>query len=282
MTDLGASTQHAGYLRCARFLCAQALHEGGFAFDGRREGVLSCYTSLFALLLARGRLPPGAEAAPDLDAALRASLAWLERYQAVALRGADLRSAEAATWDDGYLRHRYGGCFADTSCLTGVVRCGHALCTAAERSALVPALVPALREYLLERRLFQTGSGGVIPLWSKRGDTKRADQWLRITYPHYYHVDLVHALQFVAESGPYDPRMRPAIEVLLEAQLKEDALKGEQGLWPLQHKMRREFVHTPERVHQRKGSLWATYLVLRTLKPIYHVRGASDCASTTP
>ncbi len=250
LTDLGATADLEAWASCADFLHENAVHEGGFAFDGRRDGVLSCYTGIFASLLLRGAdrrvCSPGATR-EKFRADAHACLDWLEAYQSVRYRERDFRDSRAAEWGS-YLERRFGGCFAATSCLSGVVRAGEALLLG-ERLALLPAI----REYLLERHVYQRRDGGVIPLWSKRAvDEARAAAWLSSSFPLYYHVDLLEALHVVTASGGYDPRLTDAVLLVCGKRLAD-------GTWSLEHKTRNEFMYAPDRVSRKRGSRWATF-----------------------
>ena len=103
-------------------------------------------------------------------------------------------------------------------------------------------------EYLLERRLFRRKSTGEV-----------IDQaWLRFSFPHWYHYDVLWALDYLRDAGARpDDRMAEAISIV------EERRDGD-GRWPL------ESVHAGEAHLQMEGeegspSRWNTLRALRVL-----------------
>ena len=259
LNDLGGGPGILAWDRAAEFLCQHARVDGAFSIDGRTTGVLSCYTSIFAKVLARARRDGVGkrELTPQLRAAFEGALAWLERFQQVRRRGVQLRRAPLEIFEER-LATRYGGCFAATTCFTGLVRAAEAFVGANRQCELLQEI----REDLLRRKLFMTSRGSVLPLTSHaEAAPDKISAWLRIQYPTGYHVDLVEVLDVVAASGRYDARMEPALCHLFAQQLPD-------GSWPLQAKAKLPGLHAPERVNQRRGSPWATFRVLSALRRV--------------
>ena len=103
-------------------------------------------------------------------------------------------------------------------------------------------------EYLLERHLFRRRSTGeLINL-----------DWLRFSFPHWYHYDVLRALDYLRSTGAAaDERVGEAIEVVRSN-------RGTDGRWPLQN------VHAGEshlEMEDREGdaSRWNTLRALRVL-----------------
>jgi len=110
--------------RALDFLSRNAVVDGGGSIYGTRDSVVPCYTGMMARLLVRaGR----AEAAMPL-------LQWIVRYQPVVYGGVVYHEPAGPLWGE-YLRKRYGGCMAATTCLLGLVPAVSAL-TAARRAGL--------------------------------------------------------------------------------------------------------------------------------------------------
>lgn len=139
--------------------------------------------------------------------------------------------------------------------MTGVVRAAQAVPASSD-------VAKAARAFLLQRELFLTSSGRVLPLVSKADadDEKRA-HWLKIHHPIAYHVDLVEVLHVVTQAGTWDVRMRRAVDGLLAKQLDD-------GTWPLEAKGKQPGLVPLERINRRKGSAMATVRVLEALAPL--------------
>ncbi|WP_246169104.1 hypothetical protein [Actinotalea subterranea] len=223
LAELGAASGPA-WDAAARFLAARGTTDGGvFSRDGRRDGVLACYVGIAATTyLLGGR--------PDLAAP---QVAWILRHQDVREHGVS-RRGDVEPYHPA-LSHRYGGCFASTSCLVGVVKAGRALelwrrtgqtGTAAltgTDARDVDELLGVIRDALLARSLMRTGDGRVLPLGVPPA---RADEWLVPTFPVDWRTDLVEVLGLAARTGPYDERLQPAVDLLT-------ALQRPDGGWPL-------------------------------------------------
>ena len=94
-----------------------------------------------------------------------ALLDWIVRYQPVVFGGIGYHQPPEPMWGE-YLRHRYGGCMASTTCLLGLVPTLSAL-VIAERAGLPVAARPqltAMRRLLIDRRVLFARSGTVLPL----------------------------------------------------------------------------------------------------------------------
>lgn|GEM_PF-1921689 len=252
LTDLGGGPPCAAWAKAHRFLADHAVVDGGFSFTGERAGVLSCYTGLCASMLQAAQEQHRVD--DDVEHTRLQLVAWLHTHQQVQRRG-DSRRAQTPEVFHPSLATRYGGCFASTSCFTGVVR-------AAQASPPDSDVVQAARAFLLERRVMQTSAGRILPLVSKpSADDETRAQWLKIHHPVGYHVDLLEALQVVTSTGAWDARMQPAVAHVLQQQLDD-------GTWPLQAKAKQPGLWALERVNRRRGSPTATVRVLEALAPV--------------
>ena len=236
LAELGLDDTHLDWHRAAEFLAAHShTDQEALSLDGARGGVLSCYVGIAGeTYLLGGR--------PDLA---RAQVDWIVRYQDVRTGGGARRREPAETWDE-HLRTRYGGCLSDTTCLIGLVKTGRALAAwdRHEPDARARELVSAMREVYLERRLMHRSDGGIVPIGVFNG---APDRWLEPTFPLDWHTDLIEVLDFVARSGPPDPRMQPAIDRLVSLRLPD-------GSWPLRHSYRPPELPATERRSKRSGS----------------------------
>ena len=103
-------------------------------------------------------------------------------------------------------------------------------------------------EYLLERRLFRRKSNGEVI----------DPRWLRSSFPHWYHYDVLRALDYLRHAGVEpDERIAEAIELV-------ESARDPDGRWPLQD------VHAGEahfEMEEGEGtpSRWNTLRALRVL-----------------
>ena len=103
--------------------------------------------------------------------------------------------------------------------------------------------------YLLERRLFRRKSTGEVI----------DPAWLRFSFPHWYHYDVLRALDYLrAAAVEPDDRIAEAVGVV-------EASRAPHGTWPLQN------VHEGESHFKMEGlegtpSRWNTLRALRVLK----------------
>ena len=74
--------------------------------------------------------------------------------------------------------------------------------------------------YLLERRLFRRKSTGEVI----------DETWLRFSFPHWYHYDVLRALDYLRDAGhdPRDERLAKAIGVV-------EGRRDAEGRWPLEN-----------------------------------------------
>lgn len=136
--------------RALDFLARTAVVDGGGSIYGTRDSVVPCYTGMLARLLVRaGRVQ---EAAP--------LLAWIIQHQPVAFGDLAYHTPQGPLWGD-YLRHRYGGCMATTTCLLGLVPAISALVSARQAGLGVEAepQLRAMRSLLIDRRVMFGRSG---------------------------------------------------------------------------------------------------------------------------
>ena len=104
-------------------------------------------------------------------------------------------------------------------------------------------------EYLIQRRLFRRKSTGEVI----------DPGWLRFSFPHWYHYDILRALEHLRDAGhdPGDERIAEAIGVV------ED-MRDPDGQWPLQNVHAGE-AHLQMEVGQGTPSRWNTLRALRVL-----------------
>jgi hypothetical protein len=243
-TEIGVEADHPGLARALDFLQTQALMDGGMSIDGRHDGVLACYTGIIADTMLRAGRPETA-AGP---------LQWITTFQQVRYAGRDYLGEERPVWGD-YLKTRYGGCFAGTSCLIGVIKAGVALARAGDEAG--SRLRTAMRDLLADRRLFQRRDGTVIPLGAKRDAVRPArERWLLPAFPLSYQTDLLEVAQLAAELGVPDERMAPALDRLATWRLPD-------GTWPMLRRCSADTWYQPERPAPGAGSYWITLRMLR-------------------
>lgn len=237
--DLGLSWLPQ-WVRAIEFLAARAQWKGIFSVDGARSGVLSCYVGMAgSLYLAGGRR--------DLA---EPQIRWIEQYQDVRRHGEPQRSPPAHRFYE-CLETGHGGCMTSTTCAIGLIKTGKALRTwvaggFADRVA--GELVQAIRESFLERNLFQTSDGSILPLGER---VSHAADWLEPTFPLDWRTDLIEVIDFVNHTGPADVRMQAALDELAARQLDDHT-------WPLRRVFRPMHLPALERRSRRCGSPYVT------------------------
>ncbi len=223
--------------RALDFLTGTAVVDGGGSVFGTRESVLSCYTGMLALLFLRaGR----SEAAVPL-------LEWIQRYQPVRF-GDRTYYRPRAEWGD-YLRHRYGGCMAATTCLLGLVPTMTALAEG-RRAGLASESgqqVDAFRALLEERRLMFGRGVEVIPLSGRTKKDPSGTRWLLPAFPLNYVFDLIALVEAGRCLGVPWAAMSEATGLIWSWQLAD-------GGWPMLGTRRIEPVYRPEPVGRSRQS----------------------------
>lgn len=215
---------------------ADAAVAGGASIDGTPRSVLCCYTGMLARLMIRaGRL--------DVAEGL---LGWIVAHQEVAYGGVIYRPAPHV-WGD-YLRVRYGGCLASTTCLLGVAAAASAAVWArrAGMRVEVEPLIAATRDLLTDRRV-AFGRTGVIPLAGSTKADPTGTRWLAPACPLDYVVDLVELLQVAADVGVPAEAMADALALLETWRLPD-------GGWPMAGRRRLPFAYHPEPVSRHSSS----------------------------
>ena len=104
-------------------------------------------------------------------------------------------------------------------------------------------------QYMLERRLFRRKTNGeVIDL-----------AWLQFSFPHWYHYDILRALDYLREAGhdPADERLAEAIAVV-------EGHRDPDDRWPLQNVHKGE-AHLQMEDDEGNPSRWNTLRALRVL-----------------
>lgn len=219
------------------FLTRTAIH-GGCTIDGRREGVLSCYTGMLArLLLGTGRI----ETATPL-------LTWIATYQPVAFGGTSYHQPDGQPWGS-YLRHRYGGCMSDTTCLLGLVPTIAALLDARDLGLdlAVDAHLSAMRNLLTDRQLFHSRGGEVIPLSGRTKADPEGTRWLLPAFPRDYIIDLIELLDLALRLDVPSVATVPAVDVVKSWRLPE-------GGWPMLGTRRIPDAYRPEGANRHTSS----------------------------
>ena len=102
--------------------------------------------------------------------------------------------------------------------------------------------------YMLERRLyFRKSTGEVID-----------NSWLRFSFPHWYHYDVLRALDYLRDAGVEpDERIADAITVV-------ERQRDPAGRWPLQN-VRKGESHVVMEVGEDASSRWNTLRAMRVL-----------------
>ena len=221
LAEMGLGAGWLPWDRAVDFLQATAhTSDGVLTVNGRSDGVLSCYVGIAAAsYLLGGR--------PDLAAV---QVEWVLAHQEGRRAGVSRRPGPVLLHGP-YLRHRYGGCMAETTCLLGLAKVGDALArwTRADPDPRVTPVLDAIREVFLERELFRRADGSVLPLGSP---ASQPDRWLRPAFPLDWRTDLVEVLGLVAWSGPPDLRAQPALDVLARSLRAPGGWSGGRGAWP--------------------------------------------------
>jgi hypothetical protein len=228
------------------FLTRTAIN-GGCSIDGRRDGVLSCYTGMLArLMVGAGRVDA---AAPLLD--------WIVAYQPVAFGDTTYHRRSGPIWGD-YLRHRYGGCMADTTCLLGLVPAMSALADGRDAGIglAVDAQLDAMSALLTDRRLMHGRSGTVIALSGRTKRDPSGIRWLLPAFPRDYVIDLIELVDLAARLGVPRGAMTEALELI-------ESWKLPDGQWPLPATRRVVDAYRPELANRRRPSVITTRRVQR-------------------
>lgn len=228
------------------FLARTAIH-GGCTIDGRRDGVLCCYTGMLArLLIGLGR---NETAAPLLD--------WSITYQPVTFGATTYHQPSAPAWGS-YLRDRHGGCMADTTCLLGLVPTISALIDARDAGIDLPANahLEAMQQLLYDRRLLYGRAGTVIPLSGRTKADPTGTRWLLPAFPRDYVIDLIDLVELAQRLHVPREAMTDALELIESWQLPD-------GGWPLLGIRRIADAYRPEPVNRHQSSPITTRRILR-------------------
>ena len=234
----GGVHDHPGINRALDFLARTAVVDGGASIDGRRDSVLSCYTGMLARLLVKaGRID---EAEPLLQ--------WILRFQPVAFGGVEYHRPEGPMWGD-YLRQRFGGCMAETTCMLGLVPTVSALVAA--RDAGMPlaagAHLAAMRQLLIDRRVMFGTSGAIMPLAGSTKADPTGTRWLVPAFPLDYVCDLLELVQLARHLGVPPDAMTEAVDLIGSWRIPG-------GGWPLLGTRRLVDAYRPEPVNRQRTS----------------------------
>ncbi|MBK6869809.1 MAG: hypothetical protein IPG94_00055 [Kineosporiaceae bacterium] len=224
--------------RALDVLAATAIVEGAASITGAGDGVLSCYSGMLARLMVNaGRAE---QAQPLLD--------WIVRYQPVVFGGIGYHQPPEPMWGE-YLRHRYGGCMASTTCLLGLVPTLSAL-VIAERAGLPVAAQPqltAMRRLLTDRRVLFARSGTVLPLAGRTKADPTGTRWLAPAFPRDYVIDLIELVQLAVDLDVPADALTEAVELIASWRLPD-------GGWPMSGTRRLPLAYRPEKVDRRRSS----------------------------
>ena len=229
-------------LRALDFLSRSAVVDGGGAIYGTRDSVVPCYTGMIArLFMGAGR----AEAAMPL-------LQWIVRYQPIVYGGVVYHEPAGPLWGE-YLRTRYGGCMAGTTCLMGLVPTVSAL-AAARRAGLAvdaDAHVTAMRRLLTDRRVMFGRSGAIMPLAGRTKTDPEGTRWVFPAFPLDYVIDLVELVQLAVDVDVPATAMTEAVDLIRSWRLAD-------GGWPMLGTRRVRLAYRPEPVNRRRRSTTIT------------------------
>lgn len=234
----GGIPDHPALPRALDYLARVAVVDGGGSIDGRRDSVLSCYTGMLAkLFVGAGRLD---EAEPLLQ--------WILRYQPVAFGGTAYLEPVGPMWGE-YLRHRFGGCMADTTCLLGLVPTVSALVAARDAGMVLAAdaHLGAMHQLLVDRRVMFGRSGEIMPLAGPTKADPTGTRWLVPAFPLDYVIDLIELVHLATRLGVPRSAMSEAIDLIGSWRLPG-------GGWPLLGTRRLTDAYRPETVNRRRPS----------------------------
>jgi hypothetical protein len=247
--ELGLDATHDGWRQAVEFLQSVGhTDDGVFSIWGTRDGVLSCYVGLAAIIYLNG----------GLDELATKQIDWILRYQEIKAGGRDLRREPVAEWSS-HLKTKYGGCMAETTCLVGLLREGRALANWGGVDG--QPLVNSIRQAFLDRRVMFRSNGSIVPL---AVSANKADSWLAPSFPLDWRVDLLEAVDFLVRTGGPDPRLREAIDRIAGFQLPD-------GTWPLRRTYRPDHLPGVERPSPKKSSPMITLRVVEALWPLVAV-----------
>ena len=228
--------------RALDFLARTAIADGGGSIYGTRDSVVPCYTGMLARLFVRaGR----AETAMPL-------LQWIVHHQPVAYGGVVYHQPAGPLWGD-YLRTRYGGCMAATTCLLGLVPAISALVVARRAGLAVDAddHLAAMRSLLVDRRVMFSRSGAVMPLAGRTKTDPEGTRWVLPAFPLDYVIDLVELVQLAVDVHVPADAMAQAVDLIGSWRLTD-------GGWPMLGTRRVSLVYRPEPVNRRERSATIT------------------------
>ncbi|MCL3860915.1 hypothetical protein [Actinotalea sp. K2] len=228
--------------RALDFLARVAIVDGGGSIHGTRDSVVPCYTGMLARLLVR---------AGRGDAALPL-LRWVVRHQPVAYGGVTYHQPTGPLWGE-YLRTRYGGCMAATTCLLGLVPAVSALVTARRAGIAVDseAHVDAMHDLLVDRRVMLNRSGAVMALAGRTRADPEGTRWVVPAFPLDYTIDLLELVQLAVDVDVPAEAMAEAVELIGSWRLPD-------GGWPMLGTRRVAPVYRTEPVDRRRRSATIT------------------------
>ncbi len=215
---------------------------GGCTITGQRDGVLSCYTGMLARLMVRSRRLD--DAVPLLE--------WIVTYQPVVYGDTTYHQPTGPIWGE-YLRHRYGGCMAATTCLLGLVPACGALLDARDAGIDVPvdAHLDAMRRLLIDRRLMHRTDGTIIALSGHTKADPHGTRWMLPAFPRDYLIDLIELVDLAQRLHVPDSAMTEAVDLIASWQLPD-------GSWPTLASRRVADAYRPDPVNRHRASAITT------------------------
>lgn len=252
LTDAGLTDRAEMMAAGLDFLAEHAVVSGGGAIRGRRDSVLPCYTGVLAEVFLRGGRPDRAEPL----------LTWISAHQQIRSGGLD-HAPGAQPWAD-YLRTRYGGCLASTSCLIGAVAGVGALVAGRRSGVPIPrralALIDGMRRVLAERTVCHAHDGTVLPLAGRTTADPDGTRWTAPAFPRNYLPDLLDLLHLAVRLEVPADRLAPAWATLRRWQLPD-------GRWVMGGKRMLTVAFRPEPRNVRRPSAWITLRCLEACNP---------------
>lgn len=248
LSQLGAEGSDPRMRRAAEYVLQHTQSNyGGLAVDGKPSGLIHCLQgNLLAALLDLGW---------QADERIALALEWLAR----SITGTEIAPAEE---QDAPVRYYRSGnsapgftCAANNHlpCAWGAVKAMLALGKVPE-SARTPAIQAAITQGLD----FLFSRNPAIADYPMGYTTKPSQSWFKFGYPIGYVTDVLQNLEVLSNFGlATDPRLKPAIELVLSKQ-------DQDGRWKLEYTYNGK---TWVDVEQKgKPSKWVTLRALRVLR----------------
>jgi len=244
LAELGADGEDERIRKAAEFIFAwsQDRESGGFAYmgteknGGRHSGVLPCLTGNMVFSMIRFGLLE--------DPRVKDALGYISKYQ---------RFDDQQKPPDEWPYNKYEGCYGKHTCHMGAAKALKALAEVppTERTTEMKDTLDAGAEYFLIHHIYKRSHD--LSKLSKPG-------WLRFGFPLMYQTDVLELLDLLTGLGYRDPRMQPAVDLVVEKQ-------DDRGRWLMQNSMNGRMAASIER--KGKPSKWVTLRALKVLSRFY-------------